>query len=346
MEKEKWWIYQGTQEPHDGIQQRLPEPPKWRRFEGQITEERTIELDPHTEKRLGDIVRGKTFQASEEEIKLVNAALYLRRPLLVTGPPGSGKSSLAYAVAYELKLGKVLRWPITSRSTLEQGLYHYDAIGRLQAANLQKGDLPVPPDIGQFIRFGPLGTVLLPTKIPRVVLIDEIDKSDIDLPNNLLNIFEEGEFEIPELSRLAEAENADTPVRIRLHESEQTALIKRGKVMCHAFPFVVLTSNGERELPPPFLRRCLRLNIEKPSSGKLKDIVNAHFGDLDEEGQQARNELLEKFLRRREKGTLATDQLLNAIYLTTQGVELEAIAKNKEGLIEAVLKYLNPLGTV
>src|SRR5579883_1738754 len=177
-----WKIFQGTPEqPHNGIE-RLPAPPNWRRFDKEE--------------------RGVTYQARGEEIDLVNAALYLRRPLLVTGKPGTGKSSLAYAVAKELQLKEVLRWNITTRSTLQQGLYRYDAIGRLQdAQGSGKDNLS---EIGKYIQLGPLGTALLPSLNPKVLLIDEIDKSDIDLPNDLLNIFEEGEFEIPELARIAD----------------------------------------------------------------------------------------------------------------------------------------------
>ncbi|MFM6814789.1 MAG: AAA family ATPase, partial [Dolichospermum sp.] len=115
---------------------------------------------------------------------------------------GTGKTSLAYAVAYELGLGEVLHWPITTRTTLKDGLYSYDAIGRLQdAKDKDKDNLA---EIGKYINLGSLGTALLPSEKPRVLLIDEIDKSDIDLPNDLLHIFEEGEFEIPELRRIAD----------------------------------------------------------------------------------------------------------------------------------------------
>src|SRR5262249_2948664 len=113
-----WKIFLGSDQPHDGIL-RVPPPPPWRSFDG-----------------IGER-RGKTYRADAQEIELVNAALYLRRPLLVTGPPGTGKSSLAYAVARELRLGSVLRWSINSRSTLGEGLYQYDALGRLRDANLE-----------------------------------------------------------------------------------------------------------------------------------------------------------------------------------------------------------------
>jgi MoxR-like ATPase len=153
----------------------------------------------------------------EKVIDLINAGLALRRPLLVTGRPGSGKSTLAKMIAAELSLGEVLWWPITSSSRLREALYEYDAIGRLQDSKkgAEPGTPVEKPDIGRYIRLGPLGTALLPRRRPRVLLVDEIDKSDIDLPNDLLHVFETGQFDIPELLRLPDSAE---PVEVMTHD--------------------------------------------------------------------------------------------------------------------------------
>jgi MoxR-like ATPase len=245
-------------------------------------------------------------------IDAVNTALYLRRPLLVTGKPGSGKSSLIRAVARELKLGPVLRWPITSKSTLKDGLYLYDALGRLEEQKrIKEGDKGDDSDIGRFIELGPLGTALLRTNWPRALLIDEIDKSDLDLPNDLLNIFEDGEYSIPELVR-ARLENPEKGILVRKWHREGEALIVNGHVRCSHFPFVVMTSNREREFPPAFLRRCIRITIEDPDETMLGDIVQSHF---DEITKRQASDLITLFFKNRHNKDLATDQLLNAVYL-------------------------------
>ncbi|MDF5727331.1 MAG: MoxR family ATPase [Rhizonema sp. PD38] len=334
-----WKIFKGTPEkPHNDIK-RLPKPPSWRTFEKQE--------------------RGSTYQAREQEIELVNAALYLRRPLLVTGKPGTGKTSLAYAVAKELNLGEVLRWNITTRSTLQQGLYSYDAIGRLQDAKAAN-DQDNLAEIGKYIQLGSLGTALFSSKLGkiRVLLIDEMDKSDIDLPNDLLNIFEEGEFDIPELARIANADDKDDKnqlnnITVKTYDN-QTAGIVKGKVKCQEFPFVILTSNGEREFPPAFLRRCLRLDLPQPSREELENIVKAHFLGNDNILREA-EKLIGEFVKRGKKGDLATDQLLNAIYILTntrnipdspklESVDDEEKVKDKDTktkLVEHLLRYLN-----
>jgi MoxR-like ATPase len=267
---------------------------------------------------------------------MVNAALYLRRPLLVTGPPGIGKSSLAFRITRELGLGRVLRWPITSSTTLKSGQYGYDAIGRAQAAATRQAvanwvrdidgrvvksapvDDPVDPlpepSIGEFLRLGPLGTAFLPSRLPRVLLIDELDKSEADLPSDLLNIFEEGEFCIPELER---ARSRTPEVSVFTDDPDVTATVVGGRIQCNAFPVVVITSNGERDFPAAFLRRCLRLEMRAPNTDQLAAMVAAHM--LDPAGEH-RLRLVQEFVDRSAvSGGLPADKLLDAVYLATSG---------------------------
>ncbi|NED82756.1 AAA domain-containing protein [Streptomyces sp. SID11233] len=315
-EPTEWLIYRGIGEPHDGLPQ-LPPPPPWRDFSGGRAA--PADGDDSADRRLGIPGRiAEEHRPGAEELEMINAALYLRRPLLVTGDPGAGKSTLAHSVARELEFGKVLRWPIVSRSTLLDGLYHYDAIARLQDVQIAShtavnGDAGADSaqNVGSYIRLGPLGTALLPSDRPRVLLIDELDKSDIDLPNDLLNVLEEGEFAIPELERIVDR-LPDGEADVLDHDGNKVR-IKGGRVQCRAFPFVVLTSNGERDFPAPLMRRCIHLELDRPDHKRLASFVKAHLG---EEAARSSEDLITRFLERSRSELLATDQLLNAIYLT------------------------------
>ncbi|MFG2225812.1 AAA family ATPase [Streptomyces sp. NPDC050161] len=290
----------------------MPPAPPWRRFS---PDDRSVAPLP--------------YLISREHADVVSAALQLRRPLLVTGPAGTGKSSLARAVTHELGLGELLRWPVNSRSSVQDALYGYDAIGRLRETTLSRDRGEAEPSIGSFIRLGPLGTALVPRAAPRVLLVDEMDKGDVDLPNDLLTVFEDGVFEIPELVRLPE-ESAEIEVHTADHQ--ETVTVRRGRVQCTEFPVVIITSNGERDFPPAFLRRCVRLDLPVPGEERLREIVTAHLGP---DALQEADGVLQKFLSRRAPGELATDQLLNAVFLRAGGVDLDG-----KGLLDAVLHQL------
>ncbi|WP_225829974.1 MoxR family ATPase [Streptomyces sp. NK08204] len=312
-----WWVFRDSgarHSPADPLPP-LPPAPPWRRFR-QATDSPPLDIPVpadalDVERKLGACRPGTLDRTV---VDLINAAIQLRRPLLVTGQPGTGKSSLAHQIAAELGLGRVLWWPVVSRTTLRDGLYDYDAIGRVQDAPAgpgpggSRGPLP---DIGRYLTLGPLGTALLPWKRPRVLLIDELDKSDIDLPNDLLHIFEEGEFRIRELERLGRSRREAS---IGTADHGAPVVIRDGLVRCAEFPVVVITSNGERAFSPAFRRRCLEVELAPPDEHRLAAMIESHFGpELD----ASTRELVHSFLEQRGTGAIAADQLLNTVHLLT-----------------------------
>ncbi len=184
-----------------------------------------------------------------EDLKLaVNAALMLQRPLLIKGEPGTGKTMLAEEVASALGR-KLLQWHIKSSTKAQQGLYEYDAVSRLRDSQL--GD-PKVADIHHYILPGVLWQAFVSDE-PVVVLIDEIDKADIEFPNDLLR----------ELDQMA----------FHVYETRQTITAKHR-------PLIIITSNNEKELPDAFLRRCFFHFIRFPDRDTLKTIVDVHFPNV------------------------------------------------------------------
>ncbi|PJN29356.1 MoxR family ATPase [Kitasatospora sp. CB02891] len=282
--------YRGDGEPRDVT---LAPPPPWR--------------------RLGAHQPYRAFLPPEGLTDAVNASLYLHRPLLITGSAGTGKSTVIEQVAAELRLGPVLKWHITSRSTLPDALCRYDALGHIHALRIGEATERDAAPIESFLKLGPLGTALLPSERPRALLIDEIDKSDIDLPADLLDVLETGTFEIPELVRQPAGRLA-----VSTWVSTDTAEIEDGRVQCTTFPFIVMTSNGERDFPAPFLRRCIRYDMPRPTADTLRRAVQGHLGLGGTPLPPDADELITRFAGRVARGDqLAIDQLLNAVRLVT-----------------------------
>ncbi len=316
-----WKIFSGYGAPHKGLE-RLPEPPPWR-FPRDMAD-----LDPAGAASSDrEAKRAAPFRPTPKMVEAVNAAIYLRRPLLVTGKPGTGKSTLIAKVAHELMLGDVLRWPISSRSTVRGGVYEYDAVGRLQAGGDAK--------IEDYLTLGPLGTALMAQLWPRALLIDEIDKSDLDFANDLLNVIEEGEYHIPELHRLS----GKAGVKVKDFDKKPVT-VESGQIKCVQFPIVVMTSNAERDFPAPFLRRCVRLSVDPPAPEDLANIVRSHLKDVDDAKLR---EIVAAFVDvRKENKEVSIDQLLNATFLTVPlSSDAEPIASDAQKIRSLLLAALN-----
>ena len=190
----------------------------------------------------------ETYIASRELAVAVNAAVALQRPLLIKGEPGTGKTVLAQKVAEALGY-PLVEWHMKSTTRAQQGLYEYDAVARLRDGQL--GD-PRVHDVSAYIVKGKLWQAF-EAEVPTVVLIDEIDKADIEFPNDLLLELDRMEFHV--------------------YETRQT-------VRARHRPVVIITSNNEKELPDAFLRRCFFHFIRFPDRETMERIVQAHFPDI------------------------------------------------------------------
>jgi MoxR-like ATPase len=189
---------------------------------------------------------GTSSYIATEDLKVaVNAAVTLRRPLLVKGEPGTGKTVLAYEIAKAID-APLIEWNVKSTTKAHQGLYEYDAVARLRDGQL--GDERVH-DIRNYIKRGKLWDAFTSPQLP-VLLIDEIDKADIEFPNDLLQ----------ELDRM----------RFDVYETQET-------IAAQERPIVVITSNNEKELPDAFLRRCFFHYIKFPDRDTMREIIDVHY---------------------------------------------------------------------
>tara|TARA_Y200000002_G_scaffold368702_1_gene362060 strand:+ start:194 stop:1048 length:855 start_codon:yes stop_codon:yes gene_type:complete len=237
----------------------------------------------------------KKYVATEDLMIAVNAAVTLEKPLLIKGEPGTGKTMLAEEMARAL--GKpLIEWHIKSTTKAAQGLYEYDAVARLRDSQL--GDEKVN-DISNYIVKGKLWETFLSEEQP-ILLIDEIDKADVEFPNDLLRELDRMEFFVYETKKLIKANNK---------------------------PIIIITSNNEKELPDAFLRRCFFHYIAFPDKETMIEIINVHFPKIK---KKLINEALECFFELREipglKKKPTTSELLDWIkLLVAEDIPSEAL---------------------
>lgn len=189
------------------------------------------------------------YVVTDELMNAVNVSIALKKPLLIKGEPGTGKTMLAEAISQALDMDLII-WSIKSTTKAQDGLYVYDTVQRLYDSQFGEGDVK---DIAQYIKLGKLGEAFTSDR-QVVLLIDEIDKADLEFPNDLLWELDKMEFYI--------------------NETKETVKTKHR-------PIVIITSNAEKELPDAFLRRCIFHYIEFPNEEKMADIIRVHYGDID-----------------------------------------------------------------
>lgn len=237
------------------------------------------------------------YVVSKELLNSVNVAIALQKPLLIKGEPGTGKTMLAEAIAKSMDM-ELLIWSIKSTTKAQEGLYVYDTVQRLYDSQFGEGDVA---DIASYIKLGKMGEAFKSEK-QCVLLIDEIDKADLEFPNDLLWELDKMEFYINETKENVKAKHR---------------------------PIVIITSNAEKELPDAFLRRCIFHYIEFPDKEKMEDIIRVHYGEVDRKLTEA---ALEKFYEIRNMRDIqkkpSTSELLDWLQaLMISGVSVDRISE-------------------
>ena len=236
------------------------------------------------------------YVVTKELMNAVNVSIALQKPLLIKGEPGTGKTMLAESISKALDMDLII-CGIKSTTKAQEGLYVYDTVQRLYDSQFGEGNVS---DIKQYIKLGKLGEAFTSDK-QVVLLIDEIDKADLEFPNDLLWELDKMEFYI--------------------NETKETIKTKHR-------PIVIITSNAEKELPDAFLRRCIFHYIEFPDAEKMEEIINVHFGNID---QKLCQKALEAFYEIRKMDEIqkkpSTSELLDWIQaLMISGVDIENLS--------------------
>ena len=246
--------------------------------------------------RLQGYLGSVDYIASKPLMEIVNVAVPLGKPLVVKGEPGTGKTLLAHSIADALGK-KLFIWNVKSTTKAKDGLYIYDTVQRLNDARFKDKDIS---DIRQYIKMGKLGQAFMSDE-QVVLLIDEVDKADVEFPNDLLNELDEMSFHIPELDE---------------------------EVSANHRPVVIITSNSEKELPDAFLRRCIFHYIEFPDEEMMERIVKVHYPDIE---SKLMKEAIKRFYWIREMDGLrkkpSTSELIDWIKaLSLGGISVDRIS--------------------
>lgn len=247
------------------------------------------------------------YVVTKELMNAVNVAIALQKPLLIKGEPGTGKTMLAESISKALDMELII-WGIKSTTKAQEGLYVYDTVQRLYDSQFGEGNVA---DIKQYIKLGKVGEAFVSDK-QVVLLIDEIDKADLEFPNDLLWELDKMEFYI--------------------NETKETIKTKTR-------PIVIITSNAEKELPDAFLRRCIFHYIEFPDQNRMEEIVKVHFDDINKKLVQ---QAMEAFYSIREMKDIqkkpSTSELLDWLQaLMISGIDIERI-KSEIPFVGVLLK--------